>query len=171
MQPYTKIFLSIFLVVSILFISFFWGIKYFETQLASFSGVIRAWVTINPLEVDVSCPKEAAIDKVFLVRAEIENKGKKKIEEAKGEIFLPEELETKKGGGQEIGVLPPKSKKFMFWPVKGKEVGNYVISVKVSGDLEGKLVSAEDSAMVKIKEFLKGQPWRWFQNFFDFFRR
>jgi len=140
---------------------------------ASFWDMIRAWVTINPLVVDVSAPKEVEIDKVFRVEAKIINKGGEKIENAKGEIFLPEELKTEKGEEQKIGVLLPYKEKTIFWSVRGAEVGNYVISVKASGKLNEKEVLAEGSTMVKIieKEF-PGREHRFdfFQRLLDFFR-
>ena len=139
---------------------------------ASLWDVIRAWVTINPLVVDVSAPTEVEIDKVFQVTAKVENKGGEKIEEVEAEIFLLEELETKKDKEQEIGTLPPYKEKTIFWPVKGEKVGNYVILVKVSGELKEKEVFAEGSTVVEIIE--KSLPGRgrfdFFQEFFNFLR-
>jgi len=86
-----------FLVISILVAGFCGGIaidkKDYQAQ-ASLWDAIRAWVTINPLEVDiVSAPAEAEINKVFKITVEVINKGEEKIENAKGEIFLSEKLE------------------------------------------------------------------------------
>lgn len=141
---------------------------------ASFWDMIKAWVTINPLSVDVSTLKEVEIDKVFKVTAKIINKGGEKIENAKGEIFLPEGLVLlKKDPVQKIGIIPPRKEKKIFWSVKGEKIGDYVISVKVSGELKEKPVSAEDSTMVKIIE--KGSSggehrFGFFQRFFNFLR-
>ena len=85
-----------FLVISVLIAGFCGGIvidkKDYQAQ-ASLWDAIRAWVTINPLEVDVSAPAEAEIGKVFKVTAEATNKGEEKIENVKGEIFLSAKLE------------------------------------------------------------------------------
>ncbi|GAI46015.1 unnamed protein product [marine sediment metagenome] len=90
----------------------------------------------------------------------------------KAKIFLPDELELiRKNEERETGVLNPGGKKLISWPVKGKEIGDYIISVKASGELRGDLISAEDSVMVKIKKPWKGSwPERWFQGVIDFFQ-
>ncbi|MBZ9577699.1 hypothetical protein KJA13_01535 [Patescibacteria group bacterium] len=165
-----KILLSVF-VISVLFLVFL-GVSYTKNNLASLSGIITAWVTINPLEVNISSPKKVEVNRVFLVKAEIENKGEEKIEKMKTKIFLPDELELiKKNKEQKTGVLNPGGKKLISWSVKGKEIGEYIISVKASGELRGDLISAEDSAMVKIKKpWKEGWPQRWFQGIIDFFR-
>ena len=171
MQSYINIknFLLLLLAVLFLFIFFFFVIGTFREQLASCSGVITALVTINPLEVDVSTPTEVKIDKTFMVRAEIKNKGETKIDEVKAEIFLPDELElVRKDKEQGIKVLRPQQKRFIFWFIRGKEVGNYIISVKASGELKGELISIEDSTMVKIRKRASTQEW--FQGYFDFLR-
>ncbi len=141
---------------------------------ASLWDFIRAWVTINPLLVDVSAPAEVEINKTFQVRAGVVNKGEEKIENAKAEIFLPPELVLlKKDPVQEIGVIPPKKEKKISWSVKGEKEGSYVISVSASGELRGEIIKAEDTTMVTvmvIKPSPKGKALEWFQNLFDFFR-
>ena len=156
--------LAVFILTAVFFSSF---------AQASFWDMIRAWVTINPLEVDVSRPEEVEVDRIFILKAKVKNKGGEKIEGMEAEIFLPEELETKKDLKQKIGTLPPYKEKPISWSVKGEEAGNYVILVKASGELKEKPVSAEDSTMVKIKE--KSVPggryyFDFFQRFFDLFR-
>jgi len=141
---------------------------------ASFWDMIRAWVTINPLVVDVSAPKEVQIDKVFQVKARVTNKGDEKIEEVEGEIRLPLSglVLLKKDPIQEIGVIPGKKEKKISWSVRGEEIGNYYISVKVSGELKGEGISAEDGIMIEvIKPSPRGRPLEWFRNLFDFFQR
>lgn len=151
------------------------AVFFFDFAQASFWDTIRAWVTINPLSVDVSAPVEVEINKVFQVKAEVINKGEGKIKNTKGEIFLPREgiVLLKKNPVQEIGVIPPKKEKKIFWSVKGEKEGYYVISVLVTGELKEQIVSAEDSTMVKVIE--KSVPGRkygfgLFQSFFDFFQ-
>ena len=170
-----------FLAISILIAGFCGGIidkKDYQAQ-ASLLDAIRAWVTINPLEVDVSAPAEAEINKVFKITAEVTNKGEEKIENAKGEIFssneivLSDELTLlKKNSVQKIGAIRGKKSKKVSWMVRGTKIGNYVITVTAVGELEGNLISAEDSVMIEVKEPVeKPRPRKWYQNLFDLFRR
>ena len=171
--------MSLFLLtMAVLIASFCGGIiidkKDYQAQ-ASLWDAIRAWVTINPLEVSVSTPTEAEINKVFKVTAEVTNKGEEKIENARGEIFLSEKLEgvdfLKKNSVQKIGVIQGKKSKKVSWTARGTEVGNYVITTLVTGELKGNLISAESSAIIEIKESIeKPRPRKWYQNIFDFFR-
>ena len=136
---------------------------------ASFWNMIQAWVTINPLKINVSAPAEVEINKTFKVEAKLVNKGEEKIENARGEIFLSSELTLlKKNPVQKIGALPGKKEKKVSWAVKGEKEGNYVISVSASGELREQLVKAEDSTMVKVKLSLqKKSLWQWLQDFFS----
>ncbi len=171
MPSYSKKISLFLLAVFILTAVFFSGFAQ-----ASFWDMIRAWVTINPLEVDVSAPKEAEINKVFKVEAKLINKGEEKIENAKSEIFLPSGLVLlKKDPVQRIGIIPGKKEKKASWSVKGEELGYYLISVKASGEIEGKELSKESITIkVKIKE--KPAPgerprFNFFQNIFNFFQK
>ena len=117
--------LSIFLV----------AVLFFEAYVAraSFLDIIRALVTINPLEVSIGTPAEAEIGKVFKVEARARNKGEEKIENAKAEIFLPPELVLiQKDPVKEIGVISGKREKKISWPVRGEIAGDYIVSVLVS---------------------------------------
>jgi len=136
---------------------------------ASLWDVIKAWVIINPLSVEVSVPAEVEINKVFKVEAKAINKGEEKIENGKAEIFLPEGLSLlKKNPIQKIGAISPRKEKKIRWSIKGEEIGNYFISISVSGELRGQGISDEDSVMVKvIKPFPKGKTLEWFQNIFN----
>lgn len=162
------IFLTVFVLSSFVFL----GTSYSSSPLASLFGMIRAWVTINPLTVNVSVPSEVEIDKIFMVVVEIGNKGEKQIKNAQGVIFLPEGLLLKKKSAQAIGVISDRKKKKIQWPIKGEE-GNYIITVKVSGELEGNELTKEVSAKVLIKEKdLKSQSrWaRFFERLLNFFQ-
>lgn len=176
MSDYSKKISNFLLTVFILTAIFFSG-----SAQASLWDTIKAWVTINPLFVDVSAPAKVEINQVFKVEAKIINKGEEKIENAKAEIILPEGLILFKNdpiqeigvilGKKEKGVTLGKKEKRIFWLVKGEGIGEYFISISVSGELKGQLVSAEDTAMVKvIKPIPKGKAWGWFQNLFDFFQ-
>jgi len=143
---------------------------------ASLWDTIRAWITINPLEVNVSAPKEVEVDKVFKVEAELINKGEKKIEDAKGEIFFPSGLVLlKKDPVQKIGVIMGKKEKKIFWSLREEEPGYYFISVKASGEIEGKELSKESNTItVEIKEKVAPREivhFNFFQNLFDFFQK
>ncbi len=174
MRIFTKKFSILFLAVFTLTAVFF-----SEFAQASFWDTIRAWVTINPLFVDVSAPAEVEVDKVFKVEAKIINKGEEKIENSEAEIFLPEDPEglvlIQKDPVKKIGVIPGKKEKKISWSVKGEELGNYGISVKVSGVLQGKELSKEsDTIMVKIiKKTVPGggkASFNLFQRFFNLFQ-
>jgi len=174
MQGYMKKFLLSILIISVLAFSIFLGISYGKKNLASLFSVITAWVTINPLEVEVSAPAEVEVNKVFKVKARIINKGEEKIENAKAEIHLPSGLVLlKKDSVQKIGVIPGKKGKKISWSVKGEQIGNYVISIKVSGELKETPISAEGSAMVKVVKKSPpggGRGFDFFQRIFDFFQ-
>lgn len=148
----TSIFLlAIFVLTAIFFAGF---------AQASLWDTIRAWVTINPLFVDVSAPAEVGINKVFKVEAKIINRGEEKIEKAKAEIFLPSGLILlKKDSVQEAGVISAKKEKKVSWSVKGETIGDYFISVKASGELRGELISAESST-IKVTVVEKISPGR-----------
>ena len=167
-----------FLAILILIAGFCGGIidkKDYQAR-ASLLDAIRAWVTINPLEVDVSVPVEVGKDRIFRVTAEVTNKGEEKIENAKGEIALPEEeglVLLKKNPVQKIGAIACKKSKRISWTVRGTKEGNYVITVLANGELKGDLISAEDSAMIIVgNENFRSPPHprKWYQDFFDFFR-
>jgi len=141
---------------------------------ASLLDIIRALVAINPLEFDVTAPAEAEINKVFKVQTVAINKGEDKIENARAEIFLPAGLVlVRKDPVQNMGVIRGKKSKKASWSVKGDTVGDYIISVLVSGELRGDIVSADGTAKVTLKEKSSGsgRPFSMFQIFFTTFQR
>ncbi len=168
-----KILLPIF-IIFILFIFLFLGMNYMGKNLASLSGIITALVTINPLEVNVSAPAEVNINKVFKVEAQVVNKGEEKVKNARGEIFLPLEIVLlQKDSVKKIGIIPGKKEKKVSWGVRGKEIGTYIISVSVSGELRGDIVRVEGNTIVKVIEKTplgQGRPFNLFQRLFDFFQ-
>ena len=163
-------FFAVFLVIAIFF---FGGKSYFAH--ASFLDIIRALVTINPLQVSVSAPSEVELGKNFKVEAIVNNKGQEKIENSKGEIFLPEGLSlTKQNTIKKIGVIPGKKGKKVLWQVRGEQLGKYIISVSVSGELKGDIVNAQGTTLVvsvKEKTSPPGGPAALFQGFFDTLKR
>lgn len=179
MPNYLKKISLFFLVVFILTAVFFSGItekKGNYAAHASFWNTIKAWVTINPLDVDVSAPVEVEVNKVFKVDANIINKGREKIKNVKGEIHLPAGLTLlKKNPVQNAGVLSGSKEKKISFRVKGNEIGNYFIVVSVSGELKKELISAEDSTTVEVKKEKTSTEQKhssgFFKRFLGFFRK
>ena len=142
---------------------------------ASLFDFIRAFVTINPLAVEVTAPLEADINRIFKVEARVINKGEVKIENTTGEIFLPADLSLFGKKIKNTGIVPAGGEKNISWSVKGEILGNYFISVSISGAVQGDAVTAEGSRFVTIVK--KVLPPRHtpsissgiFVRFFDFF--
>ncbi|MCH7756843.1 hypothetical protein IIC45_02035 [Patescibacteria group bacterium] len=137
------------------FLVFFTALVFFsgtiQTSHASFLDIIRAFVTINPLKVEVSAPAEVELNKVFKVDAKVINKGEVKIENLIGEIFLPPGLSLSgKSEIKTIRVVPAGREKKISWQVKGESIGNYVIAVFISGTVSGDAVSADGSKLVRV---------------------
>lgn len=152
MSQFKKIFLT-FLTVSIVTAAFLFSpIKNnIPIARASFLDVIRALVTINPLELNIPALSEAVIDEVFKVEARIKNKGEEKIDSAQAEIFLHEDLVlVRKKPVQHIGVIPRNKEKKASWQIKGEKSGKYVISISVQGELKEHRVSIDASTIVTI---------------------
>ena len=174
-SPKTKIF-TFLLVLSLFTILSFSGLtdrKEDYIAQASLFDIIRALVTINPLELDVTAPSEAQINKVFKVEAVATNKGEDAIENVKAQIFLPEGLVLlKKESVQKMGVIRGKREKKVSWSMRGENVGDYIISIVVSGELRGEVLSADGTAKITLKEKSSppGRPLNIFQRFFNFFQ-
>ena len=135
-----------FFVVSLVFFS-----GTVNTAHASFLDIIRAFVTINPLAVEVSAPAEVELNKAFKVEAKVINKGEVKIENVTGEIFLPVGLSLSgKNKTKKIGVVPAGRDKKISWQVKGESIGNHVITVFISGTVSGDEVSADGTKLVSV---------------------
>ena len=145
------------------------------TAQASIFDFIRAFVTINPLAVQVTAPSEADISQVFKVEANVINKGAVKIENVTAEIFLPAGLSiVGKSKIKNIGIVPAGKEKKTSWQIKGIEIGNFFILVKASGVVKGDAVSAEgNTVLIAIKEKSPppGKSKNIFQSFFSFFQR
>lgn len=120
---------------------------------ASFLDIIRALVTINPLEIEVSAPSEVEVNKIFKIEVKATNKGEERIEKAKGEIFLPQGITLlRKNLSKKMGAIPGGRQKNVFWMVKGEDIGNYFISVRISGELNAQELSKEKTIMIEIKK-------------------
>ena len=137
------------------FLVFFTALVFFsltiQTSHASFLDIIRAFVTINPLAIEVSAPTEVELNKVFKVEVKAINKGEVKIEKLKGEIFLPPGLSLSgKNEIKNIGTIPSGREKKISWQVKGESIKDYVIAVSISGIVGGDAVSADGSKLVMV---------------------
>jgi len=177
MPNYLKKIFLFFLVVFILTAVAFSGITQKKEDYvahASIWNTIKAWVTINPLDVDVSAPAEVEVNKVFKVNANIINKGKEKIKNVKGTIHLPAGLTLlNKNPVQNAGMLQGNKEKKISWRVKGTEKGNYIIAVSASGELKEELISVEDSTTIEVTENILGaeQKAGFLKRFLGFFRK
>lgn len=142
---------------------------------ASILDFIRAFVTINPLAVEVTAPLESDLNRVFKVEATVINKGEVRIENVTGEIFLPAGLTVSGQEIKKIGRVPAGRQKRVSWSVKGETIGDYVIAVSIDGTVNGDAVSADGTKLVSIvkKTPPPGQTSSIssgiFGNFFDFF--
>ena len=140
-----------FLFTAVLFcfsIIFFLGASFAHASLFDF---IRAFVTINPLVVEVTAPAEADLNRVFKVEANVINKGEVRIENVTGEIFLPAELTVSGKEIKNIGIVPAGKEKKVSWSVKGGSIGEFfIITVSISGVVQGDVVTAEGTKLVAI---------------------
>lgn len=141
------------LIVGSFLATFFLSAIIFEGQTsraqASILDMIRALVTINPLQVSVTAPTEVGVGKTFRVEAFVTNQGEVKIENAQAEIFLPAGLALlKKNQVQEVKVIPAKKDKRAVWSVRGEELGNYGILVAATGVVSGDFISAQSNTVI-----------------------
>ena len=142
---------------------------------ASFLDTIVAFVTINPLRVSISTPREVEVGRNFKAEVIVKNRGKARISNVKVEIFISEGLVlVNKNVIKEIGQVSGNKEKKISWQVKGIETGNFSISVQASGIVKGDAVSAEgNTAVLTVKEKSPppGKSTNIFQDFFNFFQR
>jgi hypothetical protein len=149
---------------------------------ASFLDTIKAFVTINPLAVEISAPSEVELGRVFSIEAKVINKGEVKIENINGEIFLPEGLSLRgRNAVQKIKVIQGGKEKKIFWQVAAEYSGNYIITVSAFGELKGNIITAAGSKVLTVEEKEDGgkgndeihPPRRRYyilENFFNFMR-
>ena len=128
-------------------VTFLLGASFAHASLFDF---IRALVTINPLAVEVTAPAEAVLNRVFKVEANVINKGEVRIENVTGEIFLPAELVISGKEIKNIGIVPAGKEKKVSWSVKGGTIGEFFITVSISGVVQGDVVTAEGTKLVAI---------------------
>lgn len=123
-------------------------------------GTLTATVSINPLSLSVTAPDEVKIDRNFIVKAEIKNKGEVPVEDTEIEIYLSQGLKlVRKDAKQMLGIIPAHRKKLAFWQIRGEEFGTYVILVKAQGEINGQEIEVEASTIVKVA----GKKSSWWQ--------
>lgn len=172
MQNYLKkiglVFFFAFLVVTVSF-SGKAGAGVINVAEASFLDIVRGLVRINPLHVTISVPTEAELGKNFKAEVLVENRGEDKISNVRVEIFTSDGLVLiNKNSFKEIGAIQGNKTKNIFWQVRGTEIGNFSISVSVSAEAGGNVVSVEgNTAVVRVIE--KSSPPIHFSNLFQKF--
>ena len=159
------------------FLVFFTVMVFFSgtasTSHASFLDVIRAFVTINPLALEVSAPRDVEIGRAFKIEAKAINKGEVKIENVTGKIFLPAELSLSgKSEIKKIGTIRAGREKKILWQVKGETIGRYIVTVSIDGVVGGDSVITEKTRGVEIIEKTPpGRSGNAFQAMFTFLRQ
>ena len=147
----------------------------FSGTQASFLDIIRALVTINPLEVEVSAPSLVEINKIFKVEATVINKGEERIGRASAEIFLPQGLVlTKKNTVQNAGAISGNREKTIQWSIKAEQATNYIISVSASAELKGDSITAQGNTVIVTAQqgaVSPGQSVDFFQRLLNTFQR
>lgn len=130
---------------------FFSGTGSAPIAQASFLDMIRALVTINPLQVEITTPGEALVNEVFKLEATVINKGEERLSNAQAEIFLPPGLTLQaKKQIKKLGVIPPHKEKTVRWLIKGEQSGNYIVLVSARSEIKEQIVSTEASTIVVI---------------------
>mgnify|MGYP001560496604 CR=1 FL=1 len=138
--------------ILIILVGLVFALAWAPTASASFSDFIRALVAVSPLEVKVSAPGEAVVGQNIHASAALKNKGVEAILNAQAEIF-PSGLTLFRGDKiQVLGTILPQEEKFAFWSLRGIKAGNYVISVKASGELGEETISDQKSALIRIRK-------------------
>ena len=120
---------------------------------ASSPGIVTATVSPNPLTVTVVPPKSSVVGKAFTIKAEVENGGEVVVKNASAEILLPAGLILSRGDAQKnIGKIPALRTKSVSWRVLAAEVGDYIVIVQVSGEVNAQVITEQDSAIITVTE-------------------
>ena len=147
----------------------------FSSTQASFLDIIRALVTINPLEVTVSAPPLVEINRIFRVEARVINKGEERIGRTVAEIFLPKGLVlTGKNAAQNAGAISGNRERRIQWSVRAEQIGEYFITVSASAELKGDIITAQGTTgLVKVQQEAVSsvQSVGFFQNILNIFQR
>ncbi|HLD61654.1 MAG TPA: hypothetical protein VI998_01645 [Patescibacteria group bacterium] len=146
----------------IFFILIFFCI-FFAALTAYAASQILVTVSINPLEVNADANGNIQVNKIFTLKARIDNDGNSEIKNITAELFVPGEIILVSGEPiQNIGRIPGKRHKDVRWKLKAAARGQYVATVRAQGiNKAGESISSEASALLIVKEK------RGFWHFFD----
>src|SRR3989344_8564728 len=120
-------------------------------------------VGINPLEVNADANGNILVNKIFTLKARIENDGNSEIKNITAELFVPNGIILISGDSvHNVGRISGKRHKDVRWKLKAAARGQYVATVRAQGiNKAGENISSEDSILLDIKEL------RGFWHFFD----
>ena len=115
---------------------------------------ILVTVSINPLNVDADANGNIQVNKIFTLKARIENDGNSEIKNITAELFVPGEIVLISGDPiQNVGRISGKRHKDVRWKLKANKTGEFVASVRVNGaGLDGQNISSEDSVLIHVKK-------------------
>src|SRR3989344_838387 len=137
----------IFFIFTFFFLSFAALTVYAASQ-------ILVTVSINPLNVDADANGNIQVNKIFTLKARIENDGNSEIKNITAELFVPGEIVLISGDPiQNVGRISGKRHKDVRWKLKANKTGEFVASVRVNGaGLDGQNISSEDSVLIHVKK-------------------
>ena len=137
----------IFFIFTFFFLSFAALTVYAASQ-------ILVTVSINPLGVDADANGNIRVNKIFTLKARIENNGNSEIKNITAELFIPGEVILISGDPvQNVGRISGKRHKDVRWKLKANKTGEFVASVRVNGaGLDGQNISSEDSVLIHVKK-------------------
>src|SRR3990172_7292940 len=117
----------IFFIFTFFFLSFAALTVYAASQ-------ILVTVSINPLNVDADANGNIQINKIFTLKARIENDGNSEIKNITAELFVPGEIILVSGDSiQNIGKIAGNRHKDVRWKLKATAGGQYVATVRAQG--------------------------------------
>jgi len=137
----------IFFIFTFFFLSFAALTVYAASQ-------ILVTVSINPLNVDADANGNIQVNKIFTLKARIENDGNSEIKNITAELFVPSGIILISGDPvQNVGRISGKRHKDVRWKLKANKTGEFVASVRVNGTgLNGQNISSEDSVLIHVKK-------------------
>ena len=150
----------------IFFIFTFFSLSFAALTVYAASQILVT-VSINPLGVDADANGNIRVNKIFTLKARIENNGNSEIKNITAELFIPGEVILISGDPvQNVGRISGKRHKDVRWKLKAAARGQYVATVRAQGiNKAGESISSEASILLNVKEK------RGFGYFFDFFDR
>src|SRR3990167_8113675 len=137
----------------IFFIFTFFSLSFAALTVYAASQILVT-VSINPLGVDADANGNIQVNKIFTLKARIENNGNSEIKNITAELFIPGEIILISGDPiQNVGRISGKRHKDVRWKLKAAARGQYVATVRAQGiNKAGENISSEDSILLDIKE-------------------